>query len=677
MTKTLLAASLLLLPVGMVSADILKVQSKKLIVANGTAVAVGGVIASYGDYFLRADRIEAFENNGTIVAYGNVTLWNSDKTVYVKAQKAVYYTREQLIKLFNARGRLKDAYFKSYLLEIKGHIYLFKNFCGSKCGDFSAQICSKGFFYNSTSGRGYLKNALLKIENVPVFYTPWFPFLTKRQSGFLAPTFGVDYYGNFFYRQPFYWAIDRSSDLTVTGDYRSDKLYGVELEYRKYFSGDFYVDTLNGFYIDNAPGQYRWVGRNYYRKHRYLLSGEGYSGPIKFKWDYPSDIDYYYDVYFFKTQLHYKSFAESYIQFWNDDPYYTWNFKVEYFYNLESTDRADDLLIAPDFIFYLKQRPLWKNIYFDWETSLTTFYTQNSATIRFQTSPELKYSTDIGSTPVNFSVIPYYSYYYYGGNKPNGYYENVFGLQFTANSLLYDLSLIETENWNLTSIWEGTYQYQPFVYKQTPTFDYFDQRSRKNLFTLRALNSLNYRGNEVAEVILEQSYNFYTGYNFPTDGAFVEKHTLPLKVFYSIKPPGGWVSLSGKVYYDYWLKTVVLHSESANIVPIKTDFTSLNLSFGYVRSIDHLGKLYSSQYNYGIKLQHKMWNVSFKNYYDAIISKNVKTTVSAGYNKQCWSLSLNYNREYDRDRQQYTWSVYLTLTVFGKGANVFLGGGTQ
>jgi len=673
MRKSLIVAAL---PLSLAAANLLNINSEKVIFGNGRAVAIGNVFAEYGEYFLKAQKVVGNESNGVIVATGKVVLWNKSQTIFVKADKLIYNTRTGVIELFNARGRVKKAFFKSGYLVIRGKIYLFKGFCGSECADFQAEVCSRKFIYNDAEGRGTLKDATIKVEGHTIFYTPWYSFLTRRKTGFLPPSVGADYFGNFFYRQAFFWAIDRTSDATFTGDYRADKLYGLSVEFRKFFSRTVYLETLNAYYVDNAKGKYWWVGRDYYRKNRFLLSGKGFANGLKFAWDFPSDKDFYYDVYFFEDTLHYKSFAESYFEYWKENRFYSWNFKVAYFYNLESVDRSKDRLVAPDFTFYWKQRPIARGIYYDFLATFNTDYTENQSTVRFQLAPSLKFSWRWGSTPFSVFLKPYYRRYIYSSDSGN-YYGNVFGVKLKATSLIYSLDLISTEDWNFSSIWDWVYEYQPFVHRDVPNFDYFDQNYRQNIFTLRSLNYLQWRGHQIAQVIFEQPYNFYSGYNFPTDGTFVKGHKLPFKLYYTFSTPNGFASWNGKIYYDYGLKKVILNSQGLSLNLVKTPVSSFSVGVGFTKSINHSGETLTDQYNYGFKARYKYWHLNARAYYDNILSKQVRSTVNVAYVKKCWSLSLNYQREFNRDLNKYNWSVFITFTVFGRGLNFFLGGGSQ
>jgi LPS-assembly protein len=64
-------------------------------------------------------------------------------------------------------------------------------------------------------GYAYLSNVTAKVMDAPGFWIPYLivPIKTKRQTGLLIPQFGFTDEG-FTFVQPFFWAINRSSDMT-------------------------------------------------------------------------------------------------------------------------------------------------------------------------------------------------------------------------------------------------------------------------------------------------------------------------------------------------------------------------------------------------------------------------------------------------------------------------------
>jgi len=83
-------------------------------------------------------------------------------------------------------------------------------------------------------GYGIVRHAALWAKDVPVLYTPIFVFPAKRdrQTGLLPPEVGTSDRKGAFIIQPFFWAINDQSDLTVYEHYMSDRGNKMGLEYR-------------------------------------------------------------------------------------------------------------------------------------------------------------------------------------------------------------------------------------------------------------------------------------------------------------------------------------------------------------------------------------------------------------------------------------------------------------
>ncbi len=87
-------------------------------------------------------------------------------------------------------------------------------------------------------GYGFAWNSTLHFNEVPVFYFPFlvFPAKNERQSGFIPMSVGGGKESGVNLRVPFFWAIDDSTDATITGVYESSTRAGTDVEFRKIFS---------------------------------------------------------------------------------------------------------------------------------------------------------------------------------------------------------------------------------------------------------------------------------------------------------------------------------------------------------------------------------------------------------------------------------------------------------
>ena len=109
-------------------------------------------------------------------------------------------------------------------------------------------------------GYGYVNHAVFRVKDIPVFYSPFlaFPVNLNRQSGLLAPQFGTSERKGFSYTQPFFWAINDSTDATLYADSMSRRGLKLGAEYRYVLSdtdkGVVMFDFLNDRKIDDGSG---------------------------------------------------------------------------------------------------------------------------------------------------------------------------------------------------------------------------------------------------------------------------------------------------------------------------------------------------------------------------------------------------------------------------------------
>jgi LPS-assembly protein len=80
-----------------------------------------------------------------------------------------------------------------------------------------------------------LRNAVVRVKDVPVFYLPLFYYPIQsddRATGFLLPTYGSSLYRGQSLSNAFFWAINRSQDATFFHDWFTRTGQGAGSEYR-------------------------------------------------------------------------------------------------------------------------------------------------------------------------------------------------------------------------------------------------------------------------------------------------------------------------------------------------------------------------------------------------------------------------------------------------------------
>lgn len=109
-------------------------------------------------------------------------------------------------------------------------------------------------------GYGLARHTALWAGKVPVLYTPFlvFPVKLKRQSGFLMPEMGYSTRKGGHFLQPFFWAINDSSDATLYGQYMSERGTRTGMEYRYVLSqiskGTLMADGFRDDKVDDGVG---------------------------------------------------------------------------------------------------------------------------------------------------------------------------------------------------------------------------------------------------------------------------------------------------------------------------------------------------------------------------------------------------------------------------------------
>jgi LPS transport system D/LptA/(LptD N-terminal domain) LPS transport protein len=206
---------------------------------TNTLVATGNVTITRGDMTLQANEVRYDRTNGTADAKGNVRL--TDPEGVVEGDSAHVSIEEETGWVDHARTRLDPPGYSVACERLEkrgGPLYGVTDgsFTTCKCGALAPPSWSlKGKQTDiRLEGMAVIKNATFRLLDVPVLWFPVFAFPanTDRQSGFLLPRVSFSKRRGFQWQQPFYWAIDKSHDATISVDVETNARIGVMGEYR-------------------------------------------------------------------------------------------------------------------------------------------------------------------------------------------------------------------------------------------------------------------------------------------------------------------------------------------------------------------------------------------------------------------------------------------------------------
>jgi lipopolysaccharide assembly outer membrane protein LptD (OstA) len=199
-----------------------------------------------------ADELLWNTTTGELEALGNVTLVSP--TARLSADRVVFNTKTGLGTFYSASGLAalgdRAADDRSMFGTLEPDVYFYGEII-EKVGE-DRYVISKGAFTTcvqpsprweivstkttiNLEDYAFLRNAVIRVKDVPVFYLPvlYYPIQSDdRATGFLLPSYGRSTIRGQSISNAFFWAIDRSQDLTFLHDWFTSTGQGAGAEYR-------------------------------------------------------------------------------------------------------------------------------------------------------------------------------------------------------------------------------------------------------------------------------------------------------------------------------------------------------------------------------------------------------------------------------------------------------------
>ena len=150
--------------------------------------------------------------------------------VFYHDEGVAMHSESAMLKLASDQANLREVQFISPTTPLRGtaQSYFKESKTLSNYTDVAYTSCRPGnqdwvihasdLEMDKVSGKGTAKHTWLEFKGLPVFYSPMlsFPIDNRRQSGFLAPSFGSTKYSGFRVAAPYYWNIAPNYDATFT-----------------------------------------------------------------------------------------------------------------------------------------------------------------------------------------------------------------------------------------------------------------------------------------------------------------------------------------------------------------------------------------------------------------------------------------------------------------------------
>jgi LPS-assembly protein len=218
-------------------------------------LAEGNVQIEQGDVRLEADRVEVNTETGEAVATGRVVLF--DGRDRLTGERIEYNLRSGTGIVYKAEGVAEPHFFFAgdSMERFGDKAYRIGRGVFTTCEDepppWSVRL-GKATAYLDDYMWG--TNASFWVWKVPL--VPFIPFFATslrkdRHSGLLTPTFGTSNEKGFYARQPVYFVLSDSQDLTLAPAYFEKRGFGIGATYR-YVRREGSRGELDGFYLHDT-----------------------------------------------------------------------------------------------------------------------------------------------------------------------------------------------------------------------------------------------------------------------------------------------------------------------------------------------------------------------------------------------------------------------------------------
>ena len=216
-----------------------------------------------GDTKIYADDVWAYTGENKAIATGNVLFAQGNNRI--SAERAEFDTETRLGTFYNAWGlstikppvqtarpgtivapqmtnqELVVYFFGEKIEKIGPKKYKITNGGFSTCVQPTPRWdLNAGTVILNIDHYTLLKQAVMRVKGVPMFYLPIMYYPTKREdraTGFLIPTYGSSTIHGHSLHNAFFWAINRSQDATIEHDWYSKTGQGTAGEYRYNMGG--------------------------------------------------------------------------------------------------------------------------------------------------------------------------------------------------------------------------------------------------------------------------------------------------------------------------------------------------------------------------------------------------------------------------------------------------------
>lgn len=222
------------------SGDTHMVSDEADLIEGGVSTLTGNAEVTRNSQQVTADIIKYNQPNDTADLNGNINYW--DEALFLQSNEAHLQFEEGIGEFIDADYILIDSRARGsadkLVMDIGTRTDMEEvQYTTCDPNDEFWKLSASKITLDHENNWGKARNVVLKIKDVPVFYSPYmsFPLSEERKSGFLAPGYGNTKRHGLEASVPYYWNISPNMDATLTPRLLTDSGVMAMGEYRYLF----------------------------------------------------------------------------------------------------------------------------------------------------------------------------------------------------------------------------------------------------------------------------------------------------------------------------------------------------------------------------------------------------------------------------------------------------------
>jgi LPS-assembly protein len=378
--------------------------------------ASGKVVAYSPTYYITADRIIHDKNSSLLELFGNVNVVKNCQIYTVSDYVQLKLSDDSMdISPFFMSYNQNQTWLNSKHATLKDDVYLFDSSTLSSCSSDNPEWWFRFSHAKFDKNKEWIDtyHTTIYIQNIPIFYTPYFGFPTdeERRSGLLVPTVGWSRYEGLEYSQPIYYAPRADYDIELVPQIRTKRGSGAYGYFRYADSPNSILHIKGGFFndYDQFKEKYNMKSNQHYgytvdyKRHSILSkhSDQNASDGLYINATYLNDVDYMnlehhkhlnfgdllqdkfyneeYEIDEYDPKEFYDKKVESKINYYYKNPKNYYGAYVRYYIDTSKDDNNETMQLLPELHYHQFTAPLlYDNMYYSLDVNLKNHYRPDS-----------------------------------------------------------------------------------------------------------------------------------------------------------------------------------------------------------------------------------------------------------------------------------------------------------